>query len=596
MRKASVPSTAGDTAVQLSGTDLVNAARSGDTRAQAILFSEYLPLVYNIVGRGLHGHADVDDVVQETMLRAMRALPRLREPERFRSWIVAIAIRQMHDHGRRNKATMARHLPLTDIADVPDTSRDFAERAVDQQTLIRAGSDLREASRWLNDDQRQTMALWWQEAAGQLSRTEVAEALNLSVPHTAVRIQRMKAKLELAVGVLAAWRARPRCPDLDALTDGGQVVAGGRVLTKLSRHVKDCPRCQAVVSAWGSIDGVPIRLSGLAVPAALAAGIRGLVGQHGQYSMAPGLLSSWWHGFRHSLGRISAKSAVAVGATTALATLAAPAIYQYAPHPHAIPAAQSPTPAASAAHRPGPTPSASRTTPFTTPTTTTRAYSGVATADYYVAPDGDDTNPGTLARPFATLTRAVSKARPGQTVGVRGGTYRPGSTIALKTSGTVGRPITVSNYRDERPVFDGAGLPARAWFVVQSGAYTTVQGIEIVNAPNVAYACESCHNDDFRLLSVHDTAYHNGAAGFAFVRSAATLQGNLALANQPDSWLGSRARHTGNSWDQSGWTISVLRLTGAALTTAPRRSDGSLPSTLFLSNTKDASIGAALMP
>lgn len=221
MRKVSAPPTAAGTAAQLSGTDLVDAARSGDVHAQSALFSAYLPLVYNVVGRGLHGHADVDDVVQETMLRAMRALPGLREPERFRSWIVAIAIRQMHDHGRRNKAAMAHQLPLADVADVADTSRDFAELAVDRQALARAGSDLLEASRWLSDDQRQTMALWWQEAAGHLTRAEVAAALDLSVPHTAVRIQRMKAKLELAVGVLAAWRARPRCPELGSLADGG---------------------------------------------------------------------------------------------------------------------------------------------------------------------------------------------------------------------------------------------------------------------------------------------------------------------------------------------------------------------------------------
>jgi DNA-directed RNA polymerase specialized sigma24 family protein len=667
------------------------------------------------------------------MLRAMRALPRLREPERFRSWIVAIAIRQMHDHGRRNKVSLAHQLPLADVADVPDTSRDFAELAVDRQALARAGSDLLEASRWLSDDQRLTMALWWQEAAGHLTRTEVAAALDLSVPHTAVRIQRMKAKLELAVGVLAAWRTRPRCPELGSLTsvtDGGPTeAAGARGLTRLGRHVTDCPRCRAAVSAWGSIDGLPIRLSGLAVPAALAAGIPGLVGQH---TVVPGLLSSLWHGLHHGLGRISAKSAVAVGATVSLAAVAGLAIYQQPLRPHATPAAQSPAPVA------GASPSASRsTTASPAPTTAARTYSGVATADYYVAPDGNDANPGTLARPFATLTRAVAKAGPGRTVGVRGGTYRPGRTIALKTSGTADRRITVSNYRDEQPVFDGSGLPAGAGFVVQSGAYLTVRGIEIVNAPDIAYVCDSCHDDVFNRLSVHgnartglqlqgagthdnlvldsdffdnhesgttggyvdglafkdgsgagnrirgcrvydnsgdgvdaggfsgaltidrtwsfgnganrwgiadfsaggsgfklgggtgaqaahiatasaawdnagfgftevgaagaprltnDTAYRNGAAGFAFVHSAATLQRDLALANHPDSWLGDQARHTGNSWDQSGWTTSVLHLTDADATaaTAPRRPDGSLPSTPFLGNTRDASIGAAL--
>ncbi|MEU6227040.1 sigma-70 family RNA polymerase sigma factor [Streptomyces sp. NPDC047042] len=730
------------TAVRRSGTELVEAARSGDTDARSALFQEYLPLVYNVVGRGLHGHPDVDDVVQETMLRALRALPGLREPERFRSWIVAIAIRQMYDHGRRRKASTVHQTPLPDTGDIPDASAEFAELTVDRRTLARAGSDLLEAGRWLSDEERRTMALWWQETAGQLSRAEVATALNLTVPHTAVRIQRMKAKLELAVGVLAAWRARPRCPGLTSLADsGGRAAPGARVLTRLDRHVRDCPHCQAAVSARSSIDDVPIRLGGLAVPAALVAGIPGLVGQHG---LAPGALASLWRAVHHVLGRVSAKSAVAVGAGATLVAVTGLGIHQYLPDATPAPRAPAPAPGASAAHRPGPTASAavpalsasaSPTAPGTSPAAGARAYSGVATADYYVAPGGDDTNPGTLARPFATVTRAVSATRPGQTVAVRGGTYQPAGTIALRTSGTADRRITVSNYRDERPVFDGARFSAGTPFVVQSGAYLTVRGLEIVNAPDIAYACVSCHDDVLTRLSVHgsgriglllhgagtsdnlvldsdffdnhesgssggradglvfgdgsgvgnrvqgcrtydnsgdgtdvsgfagavavertwsfgngvnrwgiadfsgggsgfkigggttdqvaqtatdsaawdnagfgftefgdrgtprltrDTAYRNGAAGFAFVHSAATLQHNLALANRPDAWLGSRARHTGNSWDQPGWTTSVLHLTDSVTTTAPRGSDGGLPPTRFLTNTRDATTGAAM--
>jgi hypothetical protein len=43
----------------------------------------------------MNGHADVDDVVQETLLRAVRGLRDLRDPHAFRSWLVAIAIRQI---------------------------------------------------------------------------------------------------------------------------------------------------------------------------------------------------------------------------------------------------------------------------------------------------------------------------------------------------------------------------------------------------------------------------------------------------------------------------------------------------------------------
>ncbi|MFE1883718.1 RNA polymerase sigma factor, partial [Streptomyces diastatochromogenes] len=81
----------------------VAAAQAGDRRALEELLEGWLPLVYNVVGRALNGHADVDDVVQETMIRAVDNLGTLRDPDSFRSWLMAIAMRQIRDRARRGK-------------------------------------------------------------------------------------------------------------------------------------------------------------------------------------------------------------------------------------------------------------------------------------------------------------------------------------------------------------------------------------------------------------------------------------------------------------------------------------------------------------
>ncbi|WP_211265457.1 RNA polymerase sigma factor [Actinacidiphila oryziradicis] len=90
-----------------SGTDteMVVAARDGDQGALEELVADSLPLVYNIVGRALGAHSDVDDVVQETLLRVVRGLSDLRDPDAFRSWLVAITVRQVRnrDHYRRTR-------------------------------------------------------------------------------------------------------------------------------------------------------------------------------------------------------------------------------------------------------------------------------------------------------------------------------------------------------------------------------------------------------------------------------------------------------------------------------------------------------------
>lgn len=74
--------------------------------------------------------------------------------------------------------------------------------------------------------------------------------------------------------------------------------------------------------------------------------------------------------------------------------------------------------------------------------------------NYYVATDGDDADPGTLAEPFLTIQHGIDQATTaGDAVYVRAGTYV--EALTLDNAGTSGSPITVSGYADERPILDG---------------------------------------------------------------------------------------------------------------------------------------------
>lgn len=141
----------------------IAAAQAGDRRALDELVEGWLPLVYNIVGRALNGHADVDDVVQETMLRAVDNLDTLRDPDSFRSWLVAIAMRQIRDRARRRTAD---HLDDHDA----HGAADFAELTVLRLQLEGQRKEVAEAVRWLDGEDRQLLSLWWLEVAGELTR------------------------------------------------------------------------------------------------------------------------------------------------------------------------------------------------------------------------------------------------------------------------------------------------------------------------------------------------------------------------------------------------------------------------------------------
>lgn len=149
-----------------------------------------------------------------------------------------------------------------------------------------------------------------------------------------------------------------------------------------------------------------------------------------------------------------------------------------------------------------------------------------AAAEVYVAPSGRDDNPGTLEKPFATVQRAQAAVGPGDTVYVRGGTYKPTEAdiarkhriwayvIELNKSGTRDKPIRYFAYKDERPVFDlsavkPAGLRVDAFFV--SGSWVHIRGLEVFgvqvtikrHTQSIGFENAGSHNV-YERLRVHD--------------------------------------------------------------------------------------------
>nr|BFD88881.1 hypothetical protein KitaXyl93_02410 [Kitasatospora sp. Xyl93] len=390
------------------GTTLVLAAQAGDRQAQEALVATWLPLVYNVAGRALGGHADVDDVAQETMIRALDGLDGLREPESFRSWLVAITmnqVRRRHAAGQQQPTVGG----LDETWEVPDPRADFTDLTILRLGLSGQRREVAEATRWLDPDDRELLALWWLEAAGELTRAELAEALDLSPQHTAVRVQRMKKQLEAGRVVVRALGAYPRCPGLTELTAGFDGTPNSVWRKRIARHIRDCSDCgglgRDLFPAEGLLAGlalVPIPLdapvllhfqhtaaavasSTTATGAGSGAGIGTGGGAGGGTHAGAGA-----HAGRHGgwAGTAARKAVLASGAAAAVAVTTLALVWPQAgepPQPTApeptAPAAAQDTPTAAAAPAtatpvPTPTPAESPTptaTPTPTPTVTRSA-------------------------------------------------------------------------------------------------------------------------------------------------------------------------------------------------------------------------------
>jgi RNA polymerase sigma-70 factor (ECF subfamily) len=72
---------------------LVTAARAGEAWASEALFRRHAPMVNGLAYRLLGRDADVDDVVQEAFVQALRNLDGLKEPQAFAAWMGSILVR-----------------------------------------------------------------------------------------------------------------------------------------------------------------------------------------------------------------------------------------------------------------------------------------------------------------------------------------------------------------------------------------------------------------------------------------------------------------------------------------------------------------------
>ncbi|KUO15188.1 sigma-70 family RNA polymerase sigma factor [Streptomyces dysideae] len=352
---------------------VVMAARAGDRQASEQLIRDCLPLVYNIVGRALDGHSDVDDVVQEVMVRVLDGLPGLEQPDRFRSWLVAITVRQIRDRWRRGRTWLTAE-PLEENAHETDPQADFSDLAILRLALSGQRREAVEATRWLEVEEREVLALWWMESAGELTRGELSAACGLTPQHAAVRIQRVKERLETARTVVRAVTASPRCPDLAAVLASWDGRPSGLWRKRLARHVRDCPQCllssSDLIPAEGLLAGlalvpVPAGLAGLVLARALGLDSAGATVGAGTRTASGASRTA------RTVGRLAAKPAAtaAAGAVTlaaaAVAWYTATGSHETAPRP-AVAAPLSP---AASSVPPSPRTSASRTpTPTSTPT------------------------------------------------------------------------------------------------------------------------------------------------------------------------------------------------------------------------------------
>jgi len=241
-------------------SEVVAAIVAGDPEGLAEAYDRYASPLYTYCRSLLREPADAADAVQDTFVIAASRLAGLRDQNRLRPWLYAVARNECHRRlrARANQATA----PLDEMPDVTDISADVSGEAEREElrTLLRA------AVRGLNAGEQDLIELQLRQG---LDAAEIAAVLGVSRNHVHALLSRARDQLEISLGALLVARSgRQDCAALDTMLKDwdGQLTVLMR--KRVNRHIENCPTC----AERKKRELTPALLAGVAPLAALSTG------------------------------------------------------------------------------------------------------------------------------------------------------------------------------------------------------------------------------------------------------------------------------------------------------------------------------------
>lgn len=168
-------------------SELVGAARGGDTGAFAALAERHYPLLLASCRRGLADPQRAHDAAQEAVLTALLGIARLRDDEQFGSWLIGIGLNVCRRLSRTERRRPS--LSLEALAEPVSPGPGPAEAAESAE----AAALVRGAIASLPAGQREAVRLFY---LGGLTHAETAEELGTAVSAVKTRLHKARSSLK----------------------------------------------------------------------------------------------------------------------------------------------------------------------------------------------------------------------------------------------------------------------------------------------------------------------------------------------------------------------------------------------------------------
>ncbi|HEV2919002.1 MAG TPA: sigma-70 family RNA polymerase sigma factor, partial [Actinomycetota bacterium] len=213
--------------------ELVRAATAGDRGAFAAIYDRYADRLHDFCWSVLRDREEAADATQDAFLVAAERLGQLRDPERLRPWLYAVARSQALRRARA-RSRVAPEEEMTDLPDPTTGPEQAAQRSDLRQLVWNAAAGLSERDRALLD----------LHLRHGLEGAELGQAMGVDPGHAYVLLSRLRDQVERSLGALLVTRlGRADCPDLAQLLSGWDGRFTPLIRKRVARHVDACQVC-----------------------------------------------------------------------------------------------------------------------------------------------------------------------------------------------------------------------------------------------------------------------------------------------------------------------------------------------------------------
>ena len=219
---------------------LVLAVGAGEPAARAAIYDRYADRIHDFAGATLRNRADATAVTHETFVVAFEHLDQLRQPERLRAWLYAIAHRAALNRIALNRIAGRSQSPRPNergdaltLSGVPDERMSRAELS---EFVWMAAAELSERDRaFLDLHLRQG-----------LEGRDLADAVGVSPANLPGALNRLRAQTERSLGaVLVARTGRRSCPQLANILERSPGPLTSELWDRVTGHVDNCEICNS---------------------------------------------------------------------------------------------------------------------------------------------------------------------------------------------------------------------------------------------------------------------------------------------------------------------------------------------------------------